>query len=122
MPHGIIISALCGISIALKCRICALVHPLPGSHFPSRALDTALLALVLTLLALSGSILVISSIPLVDAPVLGVFRIGPVTAHTKVNTVTLINADMAWKTPDMMPTATIVMIIVATSIIEIDAN
>jgi hypothetical protein len=70
----------------------------------------------------SGSILVIYSIPLVDAPVLVVFRIGPIIPHAKMNAITLINVDMPRKPSDMAPAATIVMVVVAGSIIEIDTD
>jgi hypothetical protein len=39
-----------------------------------------------------------------------------------MNAITLINVDMAWKAPDMAPAATIVMIVVAGSVIEVDAG
>ncbi len=89
---------------------------------PFRAPTTAALRLVLTLIALPGSTPGIFCIPPVFAPVIIVFQIGPVTAHAKVNAIMLINVDMAWKPPGMTPTATVVMIVVAGSKVEVDTD
>ena len=51
-----------------------------------------------------------------------VFQIGPVTTHAEMNAITLINVEMAWKPPDMMPASTVVMIVVAGSIVEVDTD
>jgi hypothetical protein len=62
------------------------------------------------------------AISLVSPLVFIMFQIGPVTSYTKMNTVLRMNVDMPWKPPDMIPATAVVMIVVAGSIIEVDAD
>ncbi len=87
-----------------------------------RVITTAALRLIWMLIAFSGFLPVIFPISLVLAPVLTVFQIGPVAAHAKMNAIMLINVDMVWKPPGMTPTSTVVMIVVAASIVEVDTD